>query len=957
MNTSEEAPPQLSVAPLVGLQTASQMLARAQMDEDEILARLQEQVRSLLPPSRVHVLLFFGAEARLYAWNRHGEAFPPSYFDTPAGQGIAGWMRETKESLLVGDFQRDWEHLPARPTYHNPDPPRSAIFVPLVVGDEALGTLSVRSNEADVYSPDHLWQLKILGNQAAAAIQAGRLLRSEKWRASQLQTLAAITRSVVSILNLDELLSHTVDVIQEALNYYHVQVFVIEPGADRAIFRASSDRATHESWLKIGRTVHIGAEGMIGWVAAHGEPLVAPDVSVDPLYIPDDPRLLPNTRSEIAVPLRLESETLGVLDVQSEQADAFGPDDLFILTAVADAVALAIANARLYARVQEDAWITAALLSVAEATNRLTELTEVVETIARITPLLSGVAATAIWLRDEAAADAYHAAGQWGIPDEIVRLFFKTPLRLAENPALVRLESEQTPLVLRQPQLDDLLAPIVAQTLLADAVILLPLLAKGEAIGVLAVSIDETAGPPSETRIPLLKGIADQSASAIQNAQLIVAQREEAWVSTALLQVAEAVGRAHDLTETLDIVARLTAALSGLDRCTILLRRSLLAGRSEAPGAAGDEFVVAISHSLRRGLPPLALPYPLQPANVPFLARLLAQQSPLVLTDLSQNDLLPPDLAAALSTSALAAVPLVANNEWVGILVVDEAARQRAHHPRLLDILGGIANQAMVAVERARLRQSEIAQQRLATELALAHDIQRGFLPESLPQAPGYEIAALWEPARQIGGDFYDVIPLPGGRLGLVVADVADKGIPAALYMALSRTTMRLVVAERVERQSSPAAALRRVNTAILNTTYSDMFVTIYYALLDPATHQVTYASAGHGLALHAHSDDVSFLRGRGSALGIFDAVQIAQETVALAPGDYLILYTDGVTDAVNPVFEEFGEDRLVDCVRRRFGIPADAMLDAIVSAVHAWEADSPPFDDLTLLVVRRQAC
>lgn len=956
MNTSEEPPPlEPPVAPLVGLQTASQMLARAQMDEDEILARLQEQVRGLLPPSRVHVLLFFGAEARLFAWNRHGEAFPPSYFDTPAGQGIAGWMRETKESLLVGDFQRDWEHLPARPTYHNPDPPRSAIFVPLVVGDEALGTLSVRSTEADVYSPDHLWQLKILGNQAAAAIQAGRLLRSEKWRASQLQTLAAITRSVVSILNLDDLLSHTVDVIQEALNYYHVQVFVIEPGADRAIFRASSDRATHESWLKMGRTVHIGAEGMIGWVAAHGEPLVAPDVSVDPLYIPDDPRLLPNTRSEIAVPLKLESETLGVLDVQSEQPDAFGPDDLFILTAVADAVALAITNARLYARVQEDAWITAALLSVAEATNRLTELTEVVETIARITPLLSGVAATAIWLRDEAAADAYHAVGQWGIPDEIVRLFFKTPLRLAENPALVRLESEQTPLVLRQPQMDDLLAPIVAQTLLADAVILLPLLAKGEAIGVLAVSIDETAGPPGETRMPLLKGIADQSASAIQNAQLIVAQREEAWVSTALLQVAEAVGRAHDLSETLDIVARLTAALSGLDRCTILLRRSLMAGRSEATVDAADEFVVAISHTLRRGLPPLALPHPLQPAHVPFLARLLGQQAPLVLTDLSQNELLPPDLAAALSTSALAAVPLVAGNELVGILIVDEVARQRAHRPRLLDILGGIANQAAVAVERARLRQSEIAQQRLATELALAHDIQRGFLPESLPQAPGYDIAALWEPARQVGGDFYDVIPLPGGRLGLVVADVADKGIPAALYMALSRTTMRLVVAERGGRRPSPAAALRRVNTAILNTTYSDMFVTIYYALLDPANHQVTYASAGHGLALHAYSDGTAFLRGRGSALGIFDAIQIAQETVALAPGDYLILYTDGVTDAINPTFEDFGEERLMECAQAHFGLPAAAMLDAIVSAVHAWEADAPPFDDLTLLVVRRQ--
>ncbi len=718
------------LAPLVGLQTASQILARVQMDEEEILTHLQEQVRSLLPPSRVHVLLFFGDESRLYAWNRHGEAFPPSYFDTPAGQGIAGWMRETKESLLVGDFQRDWEHLPARPTYHNPDPPRSAIFVPLVVGDEALGTLSVRSNDPDVYSPDHLWQLKILGNQAAAAIQAGRLLRSEQWRASQLQTLAAITRSVVSILNLDELLSHTVDVIQEALNYYHVQIFVIEPDADRAVFRASSGRETHERWLKMGRTIRIGNEGMIGWVAEHGEPLVAPDVSVDPLYIPDDPRLLPDTRSEIVIPLKLESDILGVLDVQSDQPNAFGPDDLFILTALADTVALAIANARLYARVQEDAWITVALLSVAEATNRLTELNEVTETIVRITPLLTGVVAAAIWLRGAVAGatggavagatggaasatapDAYYAAAQWGIYEETVRLFFKTPLTLAENPALLRIEAELSPLVLRQPLLDELLAPIVAQTLLADAVVLLPLLAKGQPIGILAVSIGESAGPPSETRIPLLKGIADQAASAIQNAQLIVAQREEAWVSTALLQVAEAVGRARDLAETLDVVARLTAVLSGLDRCTILLRRSVIGGRGEAEARdAAEDFVVAISHSLSRGLPPFSPSQSLHPARVPLLARLLIEQMPIVLTDLSQSDLVPADLAAELATAALVAVPLVTSSDMVGVLIVDETARQKTHSLRLLDILGGIANQAAVATERARLRQAEITQ-------------------------------------------------------------------------------------------------------------------------------------------------------------------------------------------------------------------------------------------------------
>ena len=135
------------------------------------------------------------------------ECAPARILRYTAAKGIIGWLRQTKESLLVGDFRRDWEQLPAKPSYEHPHPPRSAIFVPLVVGDEALGALSAQSDEPDVYSPDHLWQLKILANQAAAALRAGRLLASERGRAHQLQTLAEVTRSLVSILDLDTLLT------------------------------------------------------------------------------------------------------------------------------------------------------------------------------------------------------------------------------------------------------------------------------------------------------------------------------------------------------------------------------------------------------------------------------------------------------------------------------------------------------------------------------------------------------------------------------------------------------------------------------------------------------------------------------------------------------------------------------------------------------------------------------
>lgn len=933
----EQAPPQLRAGQaLIDLQAASQALARAQIDEQSILNDLRQQVQHLLPPVRVHILLFFAEDFQLFAWNRHGEALPPSYFETTAAQGIIGWLRETKEALLVGDFHRDWEALPARPSYANPDPPRSAIFVPLVVADEALGALSVQSNEPDVFIPDHLWQLRILGNQAAAALRAGRLLRSERWRANELETLAEITRSVVSILDLDTLLTHIVEVIEQNFGYYHVQVYVVEKGSNRAVFRASSGDQTHDLWRRMGRSMQLDEKGIIPWVLSHGETLVAPDVSIDPLYVPDDPHLLPNTRSEIALPLRLEDEVLGVLDVQSDKLNAFGPDDLFILNALAATVALAVDNAQLYARVQEDAWITVALLEVAEATNRLTELQEVCDTIVRITPMLTGVTLCVLWLRHPAGHD-YQIAAEWGIAAELGPLLLKQDLT-PEAIARLGVGVEQTqPRLLRSLELDELLPPILAQALSADVVAFMPLLAKGECIGLLAVSLAEQDAPIQQPRLPLLKGIADQAASALENAHLIAAQRQEAWINTALLQVAEAMGRARDLPETLEIVARLTAALSGMDRCTIFLRQ-------------GESFQAGISHTLTRDLPPIPLRQRLHPGHTPLLDQLLAARAPVIVSDLRGSGFFSPAWLEAMAVNALTALPLIAGDQVVGVMVVDEITPQRIHNPRLLDILGGIANQASIAIERARLQRAEFEQQRIATELEVAHNIQRGFLPETLPTLPGYEIAAIWEPARQIGGDFYDFFSLGDGRLGIVVADVADKGIPAALYMALCRTVLRLVVYN----DPAPAAALQQVNIAILDAAYSDMFVALYYAVLDPIRHSLCYASGGHGLALAADAAGVRFLRGRGLVLGVLPEARAEEHSTLLAAGEYLIIYTDGVTDAVNEDLEMYDEARLVAAIQEHAGGTAAEMLQAIHADVRAWQGAAPPFDDFTLVIVRR---
>jgi len=246
--------------------------------------------------------------------------------------------------------------------------------------------------------------------------------------------------------------------------------------------------------------------------------------------------------------------------------------------------------------------------------------------------------------------------------------------------------------------------------------------------------------------------------------------------------------------------------------------------------------------------------------------------------------------------------------------------------------------------------------------MQLAREIQRAFLPHSLPELPGWDIQVKWRPARQVGGDFYDFFELPERRFGLVIADVADKGMPAALFMTLVRTLVRATVRDL----ASPAAVLRRVNNLIVPDATGGMFVTLAFAVLDLKTGELTIANAGHNppLWLRHPGCQLEAIQRTGMALGVLEDNPFEERTCQIAKGDFLILYTDGVTDAFSPAGDDFGEQRLRKAIGdacqsmttpdRPVDLTAQQMLDAIDQQVIAFVADAVPSDDLTLLVLKR---
>jgi serine phosphatase RsbU (regulator of sigma subunit) len=253
---------------------------------------------------------------------------------------------------------------------------------------------------------------------------------------------------------------------------------------------------------------------------------------------------------------------------------------------------------------------------------------------------------------------------------------------------------------------------------------------------------------------------------------------------------------------------------------------------------------------------------------------------------------------------------------------------------------------------RAEINARALAHDKVAGELAVAGRIQAGLLPKESPYIPGWQLAATLEPARETSGDFYDFIPLPDGHVGIVVADVSDKGAGAALYMALSRTLLRTYAGQY---PTQPELVLRAANQRIVQETRIDMFVTAFYGILEPETGRLIYCNAGHYPPYLLHADALETIGRAALPLGILEDTSWEQDTAQLAPGDTLVLYTDGVIDARAPDGTQFGQERLLEMIKVCRGCEANDMQQAMLSTIHTFVDSAPRFDDLTLLIVARR--
>ncbi len=307
-------------------------------------------------------------------------------------------------------------------------------------------------------------------------------------------------------------------------------------------------------------------------------------------------------------------------------------------------------------------------------------------------------------------------------------------------------------------------------------------------------------------------------------------------------------------------------------------------------------------------------------------------------------------VAARSSTRSEIAAPLMVDGRVVGVFNL-ESDHVDTYHDGHLELLLAFASQAALAVERARTARDRVERRRLEKELAIARDIQQSFLPASAPRVPGFDLAGTSISHDQVGGDYYDFITISETRIGLAIADVSGKGIPAALLMA----GFRMSLLAEIRNEFAIRAVMRKVNQLLHESTERDRFVTAFYGVLDWRNGVLIFSNAGHNPPLLLRADGTKEeLTDGGVALGVLEDARYEERPLAVEHGDVVVLYTDGVSEAENAEGEQFGPERIERIVRAHPAHNARELTQDIVAAVLDWAGERGLNDDLTLLILRK---
>jgi len=736
--------------------------------------------------------------------------------------------------------------------------------------------------------------------------------------AQGLKTLAELGRSIASsALDPQELAEVAFLEIARLIETDFFQLGVFEDDHYRTLI-----------WVKDGNRqenlsfqIATDQEGLIGWIRRTGQSLLIKDFQSEagtlpahPSYDAPDPPV-----SGLFIPLTSGNSVIGALTIQSRRRHAFTENDQYLMLVISNQVAPLLANLILQSKTET---LSIQMLLFREVSRLLISLDPIALRLSRIATLLTEILEYEIVdIYEIIEGELIFRASSWDEKSQ------------AEENEL------QSWLIEKVAESGEPLNTVNVDTLTEETSIpsafeyAFPMKIVDRVFGVLHIQCADSKQLPID-HTAVIEMITTQVAFAILEARNYNQHQEEAWITTVLLEVARHAARPGETTSALQAVLQLSTLLTGTDWTILLLPYDSHGDMHIGPIAGLRRSDIYKLHDLHIQASDLGISPPYHESHEPF------------------QIILPPALAEPLGTDEASCLVLSAEQELLGLLLL----KGQEFSGKLPALLAGIGHQLSLRLENTRLIEEAAQQQSLERELAMAKSIQSSFIPKELPIVDGWEIGANWQSAREVGGDFFDIIPLPDGdsgpRWGIVIADVADKGIPAALYMALSKTLIHTIAIEKID----PASTLEKVNNLLISETSTDLFVSAFYAIWEPAKNRLVYSNAGHNPPLLFTPESAgSLIRDHGMVLGVEADANYSSSVIEIMPGQLLVLYTDGVTEAYGGDRGVFGLSRLRNLVLGLEDWDANNVVDAIFKRVIQFRGQPDLSDDLTVLTIRCQ--
>jgi len=935
------------------------------LDTDELINRIVSLIHTRFDFPYVHLYTISQPQKKIVFKAGSGKRTPlysdaRVTYDIDDETGILPWVVQNGKTKRTNNVSQ--EPL-FRKSLYSQQISGSEMAIPLIFGGETLGVLDIQSDRVNAFSQNDQQLMETLADNIAITIRNSNLYRSERWRRQIAESLRDVARVLSENSTLKEVFEAILVQLHKNLPCDFAGIWLFDsdlpdetPLDARSLSLAANKTSEDFPAEWIGQ-IKIIPDGWIKDALINNQPTIrqpnAPSGPIAEIYN------LPPEYSAIAAPLSTGQEILGMLMLVHHTAGRYGLETEKITSAFGSYAAIGIENARLFEESQEQAWISTILLQVAQATQSLTDLNELVSTIVRLTPMIVGVKGCALFLR-EPDSEIFSLYAMYGISEASEEMQLEQPLPLPHAPILEELLLTHEPLKVRDVTADFNLPDQFTRQITADSLILLPLSSRNEMLGAfLLVNDSENTDPDSqrnvfnEDRLRIIQGIIQQTAVAVENIRLLEAKQEEAYISNVLLQVAQATVTSSNLYDALEAIVHIMAILVGIESSVIYLFNekddSFQTAHATSKNMTDDDLT---GTSYEPGDFPMldAIFQRNQPNVYPFIETTLPPDDwDLVIPDEGQVD---PTRVLQSHYPLLMGFPLSVKEEVFGVLIAQDK-NISTNRERRFELLWGIAQQVSLAIQNDKLNTEMMDRQRLEREFQLAREIQQTFLPNQKPTIPGWAMDVHWEPARLVGGDFYDYFLLPDGNLAFVIADVSDKGLAASLYMTVTRTLLRAAALE----YKSPAKTLERVNDLLLMNSQNGLFVTTFYGVLSLSDGLLTYTIAGHNppMIIRHQTGQVEVLSKGGMALGALPNIKLEEVQVSIDSGDCLVLYTDGVTEAFNAEDQMYGDDRLITVLTDNIGQTAHTVIEALKSDLMTFRADAPLSDDTSILAICRE--